>query len=107
MARTKYRSRRTSIDGITFASKKEARRYVELKLLRRSGAISELELQPRYQFPIKYKSGRAVTYVADFRYLDNRTGERVVEDVKGIRTPVYKLKAALMQHFHGITILET
>lgn len=106
MARTKYRNRKTVIDGITFASKREARRYAELRLFEALGRISELELQPRYTFPVRFDNGRRAAYVADFRYKDCDTNELVVEDVKGVRTAVYKLKKAMMRHFYDIEISE-
>ena len=48
-----------------------------------------------------------VNYIADFVYEDARTGETVVEDVKGIRTKEYIIKRKLMMYVHGIKILET
>lgn len=101
---SKYRSKRTTVDGITFASKAEARRYGELKLLERAGKIQGLELQPRFDLVVM---GRKVArYVADFAYTERATGKPVLEDVKGMKTPVYRLKAKLMQALYGITISE-
>lgn len=101
--RSKYRNIRTIVDGHKFASKKEARRYTELRLLEKAGKIGNLLLQVR--FPI-YTNGYTVChYVADFEYWEN--GMHVIEDCKGFRTPLYKLKAALMQAIRGITIKET
>lgn len=107
--RRKYGNRKTVCDGITFDSEREAKRYRELTFLERVGQISELELQPRFPIsiagvPIRYTSGRQVTYVADFRYRDS-SGRVVVEDAKGMRTPVYKLKRALVEAM-GVTIRE-
>lgn len=70
------------------------RRYAELKMLERAGEISELELQPRFELCPATKHGRAIFYVADFRYREN--GEVIVEDVKGHKTEVYKLKKKLL-----------
>ena len=95
----KYNARPTIVDGITFASAKEARRYGELKLLQMAGKISQLQLQPRYKLVIEE------TYIADFRYLEN--GETVVEDVKGVLTAAYKRKRKAMKKQYGVTILET
>lgn len=95
----KYFARPTIVDGIKFASAKEARRYGELKLLQLAGKISQLELQPRYKLVIEE------TYVADFRYLEN--GETVIEDVKGCLTREYKRKRKAMKNQHGVTIRET
>ena len=101
IARSKYGSRKTKVDGIVFASQKEAKRYGELKLLQRAGQISDLKLQ------VRFKLVQTVTYVADFEYHDRLKGSKVVEDVKGYRTPVYKRKKKLMKQQHGIEILET
>jgi hypothetical protein len=105
---TKYGAIRTEVDGITFASKAEARRYAELKLMERAGAIKDLTLQPRY--PIVVEGVPICTYVADFFYFavrdDGRTWRPVIEDVKGVRTPVFKLKAKLVKALYGITVQE-
>jgi hypothetical protein len=78
------------VDGIRFASKKEARRYQELRLLEKAGLIRDLNLQVR--LPLACSSGEvAAHYVADFTYLD-RTRGVVVEDAKGCRTQTYALK---------------
>jgi hypothetical protein len=96
----KYRAKATTVDGIAFASKGEARRYGELKLLERAGKIASLELQPGFQLQPKFRdaagaSHRAITYVADFRYYDEEIAAWVVEDFKGFETPVFKLKKKL------------
>ena len=97
--RSKYGARKTVVDGITFASGKEARRYAELKLMERAGAIRDLQLQPRYELQAGFRDGngnavRKIEYVADFYYVE-KGGLRVAEDVKGVRTDVYKLKRKL------------
>lgn len=108
MRRSKYGAVRTTIDGITFASKAEARRYQELRLLEKAGQIHWLELQPRYPLIVSgYKVGE---YRGDFKYATlGRDGclTEIVEDVKGVKTPVYRLKAKLMKALHGIEIRET
>lgn len=101
-------------DGITFASRKEMLRYLELKLMVRAGAIRNLKLQPR--FKLEVNGIHVCTYVADFQY-EERRGDfggddywpAVVEDVKGIPggTDVYKLKKNLMRACLGIEIRET
>ncbi len=102
----KYHNKKTEIDGISFASKKEAKRYTELKLLERAGLIKNLELQKKFVFEgLAYDSGRKVSYLADFVYIDEK-GVKVVEDAKGMKTDVYKLKKALMRHFFNIEIRE-
>ncbi len=102
---SKYRAKRTEVDGIFFASKKEARRYIELKCLEKAGHIKDMKLQPK--FPIEVRGKKICTYVADFTYFHCGIKEKVVEDVKGFITPVYKLKRKLMKAVHGIDILET
>jgi len=100
----KYGNRKTVVDGITFHSAKEAKRYGELKLLQRAGEITSLELQPR--FPIVINGVKVCTYVGDFGYVDH-TGSPVIEDCKGFKTAIYRLKAKLMKAVHGIEVLET
>lgn len=100
----KYKNIKTVADGIVFDSQKEARRYGELRLLERAKEISGLQLQPR--FPIVINGVKVCTYVADFGYVDH-TGSPIVEDVKGMKTPIYNLKKKLMKAVHGIDIRET
>ena len=88
-----------------FASKREANRACELQMLERAGEIVDLKFQVAFEVVPARPGERAVFYVSDFTY--RRNGALVVEDAKGMRTPVYKLKRRLMQHVHGITILET
>jgi hypothetical protein len=101
---SKYRNRKVTVDGITFHSAKEARRYGELKLLNKAGEILGLRLQPR--FPLRVNGALVCTYVADFEYHDLRTDKIVVEDVKGVRTDTYKLKAKLFAALHGFPVRE-
>ena len=93
MRRSKYGAVKTVVDGITFDSKAEARRYGELKLLQAAGVIKDLEMQPRYDITINDKF--CAFYKADFRYLQD--GAFVVEDVKGMKTPMYRLKKKLVE----------
>ncbi len=89
-----------TIDGICFASKAEASRYVVLKQLLKLGKIKDLQLQPTFviaqgfDHPI-YGNIKAITYRADFSYIETNTNTTVVEDVKGYQTAVYKIKKAL------------
>lgn len=96
---SKYRNRKTIIDGITFDSKGEANRYCELKLLERAGEISDLTLQPKYMLQESFKKGkkthRAITYVADFQYQEN--GKTIIEDYKGMETEVFRIKRKLFE----------
>jgi hypothetical protein len=111
--RRKYGNTRTVVDGITFASKKEAKRWGELRLLEKVGAITDLQRQVR--FALEVNGVKVGAYIADFQYRESLpdwhgvTGrsQLVVEDCKGFRTPEYKLKAKLMRAVHGITIRET
>ena len=100
---SKYHSKKVAIDGHVFDSKKEADRYCELRLLERAGEISNLRLQPRYllqpAFTCDGNAYRKIEYVADFEYVEN--GRTVVEDVKGMRTEVYKIKKKLFLMQYG------
>lgn len=105
----KYLNKKTEVDGIVFDSKKEAKRYCELRLLERAGHIDTLTLQPRFtlipgQRRADGKAERAVVYIADFMYREN--GQFVVEDTKGFRTADYIIKRKLMLKEHGITVRE-
>lgn len=101
----KYNAKKTVVDGIKFDSKKEAKRYKELKALELVGKIDRLELQPRFLlqdgFRYEGKAIRKIEYVADFLYRDLSTYELVVEDVKGVKTDVYKLKKKLFLKRYG------
>jgi len=105
-SKSKFGNKRVSLDGMNFASKREASRYAELKLLQRIGEIVELECQPRY--PLTLNGVKLATYVADFRYRLVASGEVVVEDVKSkpTITDVYRLKKKLMLALHGISLKE-
>lgn len=95
--RNKYGNRKVEMDGVVFDSVAERNRYVELKLLLAAGAISDLELQPRFElqpsFKREGKTVRRIEYVADFAYTEN--GQRVVEDVKGYETEKFQIKQKL------------
>jgi hypothetical protein len=125
---SKYRAVRTKVDGHTFASKREAKRYGELILLARAGHIRELKLQPRYALcplvidradvrdvnagePSKRRCPVA-NYVADFQYEESDRGyggvswRVVVEDAKGMKTETYRLKKKWFEAQYGIEIRE-
>lgn len=96
-----------------YDSKREAKRAAELKLLEKAGVISNLQEQVVYELiPSQYRivNGkkkcieRAIKYIADFQYVEN--GNTVVEDAKGFRTDVYRIKKKLMLYFHDIQIKE-
>lgn len=99
---SKYGNTPTEVDGIKFASKREAQRFSILRLKEKAGEIRGLVLQPRYSIDIQGQ--HICTYVADFSYWE---GERfVVEDAKGMKTPVYKLKKKLMKACYGFDVTE-
>ena len=101
--RTKFGNIVTSVDGRRFDSQKEAKRYVELKLLEKAGEISSLRMQ--VPFKLDVGSANIGKYYADFVYtLD---GKEVVEDVKGFRTAMYKWKKKHVEAQYGIQIKET
>ena len=107
--KTKYRSRKVTRDGMTFDSIKEYRRWCELSLLEKAGAIQNLKRQVKYELiPSQRINGKVVerscTYVADFSYWDG--DQYVVEDTKGFKTKDYIIKRKLMLHVHGIRIHE-
>jgi hypothetical protein len=105
MGARKFGNKPTEVDGITFASKKEAKRYGELKLLLRAGEISDLKVQPA--FPLDVNGTPICRYVGDFEYV--RDGLRVVEDVKSPITrkhPVFRIKAKLFEAIHGFPVTE-
>lgn len=107
----KYHNKKTEIDGITFDSIKEGMRYSELKLLEKAGVIKDLVLQPRYELQPSYEINgrkvRKIEYVADFEYFDNEKKTKVIEDCKGMRTDIYKLKKKLFEYKYGIEVTET
>lgn len=109
--RSKYHARKTTVNGITFDSRKEAYRYLVLKGMEDEGAIENLRRQVRYElvpaFDVDGRHYRPVCYVADFVYVDKETGKEVVEDVKGMRTDAYKLKSKLFARRYGMSIKET
>lgn len=116
----KYHSKKVIVGGEAFDSRKEYRRFCELSLLQKAGAITELKKQVTFELiPAQrgpdtvgvrggVKKGRvieqAVKYVADFTYKEN--GKLVVEDTKGFKTKDYIIKRKLMLWVHGIQIKE-
>lgn len=107
--RSKFHAQKTTVDGITFDSRKEADRYLVLKGMEEDGTIENLRRQVRYElipsFDVDGRHYRSVCYVADFVYVED--GEEVVEDVKGMRTDVYRLKSKLFARRYGKAIKET
>ena len=95
---TKYRNKITVVDGIRFHSKKEANRYCELRML-------GIAFDRQVKYPLYVNKELICNYVADFVYKDG--DDVVVEDVKGVKTPEYKLKKKLMKAIYHIEIKET
>ena len=103
--KSKFKNKKIVIDGISFDSKKESARYLELKKLEGFGLISDLRLQVRY--PLVINNLLICTYIADFVY--KRDGNEIVEDTKSAFTaklPLYRLKKKLMKACLGIDIQE-
>lgn len=92
---------KTTVDGITFDSKREAKRYSELKLLERAGEISNLQLQVPVDLlgkndHLRTPTGRPMRYIADFKYWDHKLNIWVYEDAKGYPTETYTMKKAVL-----------
>lgn len=108
--RNKHGAKKKTVDGITFASHAEADRYGELKILERAGRISSLQLQvpfvlaPAVLIRGANRKSPAIRYFADFVYMSDG-GEVIIEDVKGMLTPVYRIKRHLMA-LRGLHITE-
>lgn len=103
--RSKYHSIKTIVDGITFHSKKEAERYIDLKLLHRAGKVKRVNLQVEFELVPKQKGERSVVYIADFE-VEYPDGHIEYEDVKGMKTKDYIIKRKLMLWIHEIRIKE-
>ena len=85
MLKHKFRAIPIELDGIKFASKKEAKRYRELRLLEKSGELLFLLRQVPFHLPVNVK------YLCDFLCFW-KDGNVTIEDVKGMKTPMYILK---------------
>ena len=101
---TKYGNTKIPTTEGTFDSKRELTRWRELQMLEKAGEIHNLRRQVKFELIPKVGKNRATHYIADFVY--KRDGETVIEDAKGYRTEVYKLKRKLMAWVHGIEIKE-
>ncbi len=104
--RHKYGAHATTVDGVRFASKKEAKRYGELHLLVQAGKIQDLELHPAYE--LHTNGVRVGKYTADFRYFDLENLCLVVEDVKSraTKTTAYRLRKRMVEAEYGIKVME-
>lgn len=105
---SKYKNKKVFYNGIKFDSQKERNYYIKLKLLEDKGKIKDLKLQVKYELQPKFKSGnkniQAISYIADFTYLDEENKLHIV-DTKGVRTDVYRIKKKMMQ-YKGLEIEE-
>lgn len=117
----KYNAKKTMAFGITFDSKKEAKRYLDLKTMEAAGEIFNLKRQVKFKLlpaqrepdTVGIRGGkikgklieREVAYIADFTYF-TKDGFYVVEDTKGVKTPEYILKRKMLLYFFGIRIKE-
>lgn len=105
---SKYKNKKVIYNGIKFDSQKERNYYIKLKLLEDTGKIKDLKLQVKYELQPKFQFGnkniQAISYIADFTYLDEENKLHIV-DTKGVRTDVYKIKKKMMQ-YRGLEIEE-
>lgn len=124
-------NRNLTFEGECFDSAKEYRRYCELRLLEKAGAIRDLKRQVKFVLipeqreytkeiytkgrnKGRFKKGklleRETAYIADFTYFDCEAMKPVVEDVKGYRGggayAVFTIKRKLMLFKYGIRIKE-
>ena len=118
----KYGNHKVTFEGMTFDSKKELYRWLDLKTLEKAGKIYELQRQVKFVLvPAQYEPDtvgprggkikgklieKELAYYADFYYFDNESEKYVVEDAKGVRTPEYVIKRKLMLYLKGYRIKE-
>jgi hypothetical protein len=106
----KYGNRKVTLDGIEFDSQREADKYADLILQQRARMISDLQLQVRFDLigangePLRGENNHILYYLADFTYRD-AAGTLVVADSKGMATPVYRLKKAILRA-QGVEVIE-
>lgn len=108
---SKYHNKKIIYNGIKFDSIKEKDRYIMLKWLEKDGRIKELELQKPFELQETFKKNgktyRSIKYIADFYYYDVIDEKYIVEDTKGYRTEVYKIKKKLFEFkYKGIELKE-
>jgi hypothetical protein len=101
--KSKYKNKRTVVDGISFDSKAESRYYLELKILERSGQVTSVEMQK--PFPLVAPSGQVIgSYRADFSFWDTSKKCQRVIDVKGFDTPLSRWKRKHVKAQYGIEV---
>lgn len=112
MSRSKYKAKPCQIGGEKYRSQREARRHQELLLLQKAGQIAGLVrevpfvLAPGVKIEGEARKRPALRYVADFVY-STADGKIVVEDAKGMQTPVYRIKKHLLATVHNISVVES
>lgn len=107
----KYSAEKVTVDGITFDSKREARRYGELRMMERAGQIRDLQLQVPIMLegrdgPVLSRSGRQMRLTVDFAYVDVATELQVFEDAKGKPTRDYEVRRGVAAA-QGVEVRET
>lgn len=106
----KYHNKKVVFNNIKFDSKKEQKRYAELLLLEKANKIKNLKLQFKFvlipSYEINGRKVKGLSYIADFFYYDVEKEKHIVEDVKGYRTEVYKIKKKLFEYFYQGEIVE-
>ena len=109
----KYKNQKAERGAVRFDSQKEARRYDELMVMLRAEIITDLRLQPQFTLQESYltENGqriRAIRYTADFSYIREVSGEKIVEDVKSgpTRTKEYLRNRKFMRSMYGIDVRE-
>ena len=100
--RSKYKNQKVIFDGIEFDSILERNRYLELKLLEKAKEIKDIRRQVIFELQPSYKKNnktiRAINYVADFVYYDLKKNKTIIEDTKGFRTEIFKLKKKMFEY---------
>lgn len=98
----KYKNKKIYYDGIYFDSKLEKARYIQLKILEKAKEIKELRRQVTYVIQPSYKKNnktiRSINYIADFVYYDLRKNKTIIEDTKGFKNEVYKIKKKIFEY---------
>ena len=105
--KNKYGAKKKMVNGIEFDSTKEARRYQDLMLMQQAGQIRELRRQVPY--PIYIRGKLICQWFADFVYKEDASQPEftTVEDCKGHKTEIYRLKKKMVEAEYGFKILET
>ena len=104
LKQNKYKSKEVIIKNIRFQSQKEGDRYLELKILEKHSLIEDLRIQVKFELQPSYKKNgktiRAIYYIADFVYFDKAKKKMIIEDTKGFRTEIYKLKKKIFEYVY-------